>query len=195
MPGQVLKASPAHPKLSATIGVTPSRFKAGTGLSDSPPTLTLTVISFADQPITIFTWPTVFNLHLSQRRRNFTCIDLTSDTYVFLELTKGPRRPGFSRSAGSSDERYFVTLEPGEPVTFHAPFSLSCRPVEGSHAIMPDHTYRFAISEGEKVWWWRYGKKADILTPVGKAAGLGDPDGPPLPLDEVNAVEFEVLDA
>ncbi|KAI9836064.1 MAG: hypothetical protein M1819_001675 [Sarea resinae] len=178
------------PSISVDLAIDPPSFIPGG--SDPLPSLSITATSHATQPITIFTWPTVFNLDLSQKRANFTCLDLTSDAPLRLELTKGPKRTAFNREKGGSDDVFFQTLEPETPTTFKAPFKLACRTTEGRDAIVPGHRYRFGVREGEQVPWWRYGSKEDVMAPAGEWAGLGDPSGGPLALGDVAPVEFEV---
>ena len=110
---------------------------------------------------------------------------------MHLEVTKGPKRAGFSRELGGRDDVYFCTLEPGKPVIFQGSFKLASRMSDGSHTIAPGHRYRFGVREGEKIEWWREGRKEDVMSPSGEASGLGDAGGKPIDVDAV-AVEFEV---
>ncbi|KAI9667808.1 MAG: hypothetical protein M1821_000627 [Bathelium mastoideum] len=174
------------PSISVTLSIDPPSFAPGTAVN-----LTVTTVSHAQTPITIFTWPNVFNLNLAQRRANFTCVDLNTGTPVHLEITKGPKRPGFSRELGGRDDAYFCTLEPEEPMTFQGSFMLASRMSDGSHTVVPGHRYRFGVREGEKVKWWREGRKEEVMSPSGEASGLGDASGEPINVDAV-AVEFEV---
>lgn len=155
--------------------------------------LSITATSHATLPITIFTWPTVFNLDLAQERRNFTCFDLTANEALDIELTKGPSRPEYSREAGGLDDEYFHTLDPEVPVTFRERFSIACHPPEGEVAVVPGHRYRFALSAGENVAWWQYRTKAEVMAPAGQHVRLGQSEGPEIVLDHVEAVEFELL--
>nr|POF25982.1 hypothetical protein CFP56_22130 [Quercus suber] len=188
-------SSSSPPALSTTLSISPSAFHLSSENSQEPPIITLEVTSHAHRPITIFTWPTIFNLDLSQRRASFVCLDLTADEPLHLELTKGPKRPAFSRRAGGRDDAHFHTLEPETPVRFCAQFKLAKRMTEAKGALVPEHRYRFAVSEDERVAWWRYGTRADVLTPMGHAAELGPASGPPLALDGIAAIEFRVLKA
>ncbi|KAF1347177.1 hypothetical protein BDV97DRAFT_358728 [Delphinella strobiligena] len=178
------------PSISLDLVIDPPRFAPG--IRNSTPTMSLTAILHASQPITIFTWPTVFNLHLGQKRTNFSCHDLTSDLPLQLELAKGPQYPGFSRSKDGPDDTFFQTLEPEVPVTFSAPFKLAHRTTEGRHSIATGHRYRFAIRHGEIVRWWRYSRKEDVMVPPGEPDGLNEPSGEPIVLTGVLPVNFEV---
>lgn len=178
------------PSVSIKLVIDPPSFAPGS--LESPPFISITAISHALQPITIFTWPTVFNLALSQKRANFTCLDLTSNTPLRLELTKGPQRSGFSRTKDGPDDAFFQTLEPKIPVTFKAAFKLARRTTEGSDAIVEGHWYRFGVREGETVPWWRYGRKEDVMAPPGQRATLGEPSGEPITLELPAPVDFEV---
>ncbi|KAJ9625115.1 hypothetical protein H2203_005070 [Taxawa tesnikishii (nom. ined.)] len=138
----------APPSISVKLAIDPPRFAPGS--SEEPPSVSLTATSHASQPITIFTWPTIFNLALSQKRNNFTCLDLTSNTPLRLELTKGPQRSGFSRAKDGPDDVFFQTLDPETPVTFRAAFKLAHRTTEGRDAIVEGHRYRFGVREGRQ---------------------------------------------
>ncbi|KAF2239303.1 hypothetical protein EV356DRAFT_572743 [Viridothelium virens] len=175
------------PSISVSLSIDPPSFSPGAAVN-----LTVTAVSHAWTPITIFTWPSIFNLDLAQKWANFTCVDLNTAIPLHLELTKGPKRPGFSRELGGRDDAYFCTLEPEESVTFQASFKLASRTTEGPHAIVPGHRYRFGVREGENVEWWRAGKREDVMSRPGEESGLGDASGMPIVLYPVEAIEFEI---
>ncbi|CAJ2507880.1 Uu.00g090660.m01.CDS01 [Anthostomella pinea] len=130
-------------------------------------------------------------------RANFYCIDIVTGEPVWLERTKGPQRPAFKRRMGTSDERYFVELQPEKPSTMSYPFVLASgwkqrgeagpqgrEPVltsvyrgrEYRNFLEPGHTYRFGLTDDECIAWWRYGTKAEVLEPGDGplvAAGIG----------------------
>jgi hypothetical protein len=177
---------PPPPTLTTTLSLSPPIFSPNDQV-----TLTLTTTSHATSPITVFTHPTILNPSLAQKRKNFTCTDLTINKPINLEITKGPKRSAFSRSLGSSDEQYFHTLLPGEPVKFSAPFKVANR--EG---VVPGRRYRLGVSAEEQVAWWREGTKEEVLAPAGEEAGLEqDDDYGPIDLSGVETVEFEVREA
>jgi hypothetical protein len=178
------------PSISVQVAIDRPVFRLGG--SQARPSIFIVAVSHASQLITIFTWPTVFNLSLSQKRYNFTCLDLTTGTPLHLETTKGPKRPGFSRTRDGLDDKYFCTLEPEIPVLFEAPFLLATRISTGENAIMEGHSYRFSVREGETVQWWWYGKKEDILAPPGQYATLEPASGEPIKLGKVESINFKV---
>ena len=180
---------PSPPEIAISMAIDPPNFVPG---CSEAPTISITATSHATQPITIFTWPTIFNLQLAQRRKNFTCVDLTSNTPVFLELTKGPRRPGFSRTKGTGDDKYFFTLEPETPFTFKDSFQLAFRPTEGDLALAQGHRYRYSVSDGEALHHWWYGRRDDIMAPKGQPRLLSEASGEPITLGSAASVEFEV---
>ena len=57
---------------------------------------------------------------------------------------------------------------------------------------MPGHRYRFGVREGEKVDWWKEGRKKDVMSLPGEASSLGDASGKPIVFDPIDAVDFEV---
>lgn len=150
--------------------------------------------SHASEPITIFTWHTIFNLRLAQRRKNFICTDLTTGSPLQLESTKGPKRPQFSFALGGRDDDYFITLEPQKPMVITHRFLRSVA-LEGDRAFLPGHKYRLEVREDEEAEWWRYGMKEDVMSPPGQFVakeGCEHASGPPIKLGPIAPVEFEV---
>ena len=178
-------ASSSPPSISVTLSIDPPSFSLGTAVD-----LSITAVSHAQVPITIFTWPTIFNLGLAQRRKNFTCLDVDTNTPVRLEITKGPKRPGFSSELGGRDDAYFHTLEPDKPVTFKEPFKLANR--MGEHAATPGHRYRFSVREGETVTWWEEGRREDVMGPPEEEGNFFEAGREPIIVDQIDAIEFMV---
>lgn len=174
------------PRITISLAINPPSFVFG-----EIPTISITATSHATRPITIFTWPTIFRLDLAQDRKNFTCDDLTTDTPVFVELTKGPRRPGFTCTKGSNDDKYFWTLEPETPLTFKNPFRVA---FEGRAAVAEGHQYRYAVNQGKVVRHWWYGRRDDVMSPsrFGERTALSKSSGEPIVLEPVGPVKFEV---
>lgn len=168
--------------LSVGLALSSSNFSA-----DEEVELSITVISYASAPITIFTWPTILNMRLALRRKNFECIDLDTNTPLNLEITKGGKRGGFTSRSGSTDEKYFYTLMPGEPLKFTSPFKIANR-----GGAIPAHRYRFGVRRGEKLEWWTAGTKEEVLTPPGEPAGLAKNKDGPIELNDMNDVEFMI---
>lgn len=69
----------APPSIAVTLALNPPNFKLGTDVE-----LSVTAVSNATYPITIFTWPTVFNPELALRRGNIVGVD--QDTGMKLPL-------------------------------------------------------------------------------------------------------------
>jgi hypothetical protein len=149
--------------------------------------LSVTVTSHASTPITIFTWPTIFNTHLALKRKNFECVDLDTNTPLNLEITKGGKRGGFTSCSGSSDEKYFYTLIPAEPLKFTTPFKIANR-----GGVIPGHRYRFGVRRGEKLEYWTAGTKEEVLTPPGEPAALAKNEDGPIELNNVDAIDFVI---
>lgn len=170
------------PILIVSLALSPSNFSPGEEVE-----LSITVISHASGPITIFTWPTILNIRLALRRKNFECLDLDTKIPLNLEITKGGKRGGFTSRSGSSDEKYFYTLMPEEPLRFTSPFKIANR-----GEIVPGHRYRFGVRRGEKLEWWTAGTKEEVLTPPGEPAGLAKNEDGPIELNDVDDIEFVV---
>lgn len=186
--------SSSTPSISVSLAIDPPRFPLHRDQRAESPTIPIRAVSHAPAPITIFTWPTIFNLALAQRRANFECLDLTADAPLRVDLTKGPKRPGFSRERGGLDDRSFCTLLPETPVVFSDSFRVASRvlgrPEDGS-SLSPGHRYRYAVREGESVGWWRWGTKDEVMAPPGRPEALGEASGGPIDLSS-EVVEFEV---
>jgi hypothetical protein len=170
------------PSVSISLALDSSSFSPGDKVE-----LSVTVTSHASTPITIFTWPTIFNTHLALKRKNFECVDLDTNTPLNLEITKGGKRGGFTSSSGSSDEKYFYTLMPAEPIKFTTPFKITNR-----GGVMAGHRYRFGVRRGEKLEYWTAGTKEEVLTPPGEPAGLTKNEDGPIELNNVDDIDFVI---
>ena len=108
-----------------------------------------------------------------------------------MELTKGPKRAGFSHERGSPDDKYHHTLEPGQPLKISHPFGLAFRSAEGPRSLTAGHRYAFGVRQGEQVDWWREGRMEDVLVPPGQSDQIES--GEPIVLDTAGPIEFTVL--
>ena len=182
MAGPPPKSTTNPPVLSVSLALSSSNFLPGEEVE-----LSITATSHASTPITIFTWPTISNIRLALKRKNFECVDLDINTPLNLEITKGGKRGGFTSRSGSSDEKYFYTLMPGEPLVFTSPFKIANR-----RGATPGHLYRFGVSRGEKLEWWTAGTKEEVLTPPGEPAGLEKNGDEPIELNDIDDIEFVI---
>ncbi|RYP73600.1 hypothetical protein DL771_003488 [Monosporascus sp. 5C6A] len=162
----------APPSVSVALAISPSTYKHGDSENVVPElSIIATLDSSTPKPVTLQTWPTIFNPGLALKRRNFTAQDISQDppTNVRLEITKGPKRPGIQRKKGSRDEAYYVTLHPGQEVTVaKQPLNVVKRSRDDAPVFRAGHRYSLGLSdEGRKVqtWWW--GTTDDVLDEVG----------------------------
>lgn len=164
---------PTALSISVDLIINPPEYSHQDGESTVPSLfITATLAPTAPKPVTILTWPTIFNPTLALRRRNFAVQDITHDppATVNLEITKGPKRPGFQRRKGARDEKYYLTLYPGQELHIaDFPLNIVKRTTsdEETHLFESGHTYSFGISEeGSKVrtWWW--GTTDEVLDEV-----------------------------
>jgi hypothetical protein len=178
----------SHPAISVSIAIEPASVTLG-----QPCSIILSTTLSHPTPITIYTWPTVFNLALSQVRKNFFCIDLSNnDEPVRLELTKGGKRSGYiCRELGGKHDQYFVTLEPGKSVVITAPFIFTTRL---DKPLVAGHRYRFGFREGESVWYWFPGTREEVLAPPGEESSIEEGESK-IMLDTGPPIEFEVLES
>ncbi|KAK9770176.1 hypothetical protein AB5N19_14178 [Seiridium cardinale] len=161
------------PSIAVALVITPLTCSRAGG-EDNIPELSVkaTLDPSAPKPVTVLTWSTIFNPCLALKRRNFAAQDISQEppTTIKLEISKGPKRAGFQRNRGSSDEKYYMTLQPGQEITaaIH-PFDVIKRVRNNAFVFEAGHSYRLELSEeGEKVstWWW--GTTNDVLNEVGR---------------------------
>jgi hypothetical protein len=86
-----------------------------------PPTITMTLLSYASHPITFFTWNTPLHIQHILSNNGIIITDLTTNTAVKLSRIM-IQRIAIKRIKGSHDEVLFPTLEPGVPATFSRAF-------------------------------------------------------------------------
>ncbi|KAI6093187.1 hypothetical protein F4821DRAFT_222374 [Hypoxylon rubiginosum] len=73
-----------------------------------PPSISLvstiaTLDPYVPRPVTVQLWSTIFNPGLALKHHNFTVQDISQDppTDINLDITKGPKRPGFQCKKGT----------------------------------------------------------------------------------------------
>lgn len=151
----------SQPIVLVELSLDPITIKPGSDCS-----ISLTTTLDYPTPITIFTWPTIFNLKLSQMRWHFYCIDLSdNDKPIQLNVENpGKRGGGISRQRGGPHDRYFVTFQPGDPIIFTEKFDLATR--QHHERPKPGHQYRFGINRSRLPlsWVWVHGTREDVLT-------------------------------
>jgi hypothetical protein len=182
-----------HPIISTKLSLSPQDYIQG----EESPILTITLNLSGPAPITIFTYFGPFNADLALRRRNFTLQDILTDppTPFNLELTKGGRRPGFSRRKGGRDAKYYITLYPGVDHKIQCPFFVVRRTerVTSLPMLHTGHRYRLDVSEGERIreWWW--GTVDDVLVDGEESRERIEPTRGELPIYiYADPVDFEV---
>lgn len=106
------------PRISLTLSISPNTHSFSSPL---PPTLTLTLLSHASTPITLFTWNTPFHLPHNLANNSISIYNTTTCTTVPISKIL-VQRPAIKRLRGSHDEVLFLTLKPGIPVTLSRPF-------------------------------------------------------------------------
>jgi hypothetical protein len=169
------------PSIAVKLAINPPSFR----MSDRV-RLHITAISNASEPITIYTWPNIFNPGLSQMRGSLVVSD--KDTHEKLQLPTVDIERGLTNfTLGGPEDGAFVTLEPGRPTAFEG-VSFAY----GSETL-PGHRYLIDLQEGENVGWWKEGRKEDVLDLPGKDRGAQYPDGKPIVLSLEEPVEFKFL--
>jgi hypothetical protein len=192
----LIMTTTTHPTISTTLSLSPRDYTQG----EEPPTLTITLNLSGPAPITIFTYVGPLNTDLALQRRNFTLQDMSTEppTPINLEVTKGGKRPAFSRRKGSRDAKYYITLYPGLDQTIQCPFFVVRRMEQGTWlpALHIGHRYRLGVSEGEKIkrWWW--GTVDDVLIDDEEPDGRVELIGGEMPINIcADPVDFEIKEA
>jgi hypothetical protein len=177
------------PSIAITLAINPPIFKRG----DHDVEMSVTAVSDASYPITIFTWPNVLNPGLAQQRGNLRGFD--RDTAEPLKMrTLFIKRMPYSFVLGGEDDEFFFTLEPGQPMKFNASFGLADD--VGNYfgqAVLPGHRCLIDVQPGEQVEWWKKGRKEDVLNLPGQDRGAYHADGKPIALNIDEPIEFKVL--
>lgn len=158
-----------------SVGLPPS---IGVELAISPPSfrlsdrvrLLVTAISNASEPITIYTWPNIFNPEVAQTGGSLVAFD--KDIHEELKMHPMDVKLGpVNFTLGSDDDRFFVTLEPGKPSSvIYTPFLYGFE-------TLPGHRYLVDLQETDNVGWWKRERKEDVLNLPGKDRGAHIPDG------------------
>ena len=196
------------PSVSVMLAVNPPAFKIG-----DPVELSVTATNDASYPITIFTWPTIFNVELAQQRGNFIGSDQDEGYDLPLhtiEVSRG--KPCYT--LGGKFDKFFVTLEPGQPFKFNSSFLMAQGPppyavpegLDWTSAnenapdgtaykyLLPGHRYLLDISDVYKdMPWWKIGRKEDVLNLPGQDRNGSVPSGGPIFLTHDWEEDFEVL--
>lgn len=207
-----------EPKLSVKLSLSESTYCFTNSV---PPTLSLTIESHADRPLTLFTWETPFNPKLGMVQSCFSITDTVNNTPVPQSSIQFQRQP-FSRVRGSGDERFFLTLYPHTPTVVSTAFGRGDtvppepravvergweRDKEGKEmrirrstagcgvdGLEGGHQYRVDIIRGPLMgitWWW--GTKEEVMIDqVGPGWNILPGEDTPLDIGPIEGVEFNV---
>ncbi|KAL8814507.1 MAG: hypothetical protein Q9191_008542, partial [Dirinaria sp. TL-2023a] len=115
------------PKLSVELSLSPTTYSYS---DPNPPTLSLTITSNSDRPITLLSYSKPFHPQTGLIQDCFPIWDLTANKTVETTSVRVQRMP-LSRARGSGDEQYFLTLEP------HARTTVSTRFARGNEDVRP----------------------------------------------------------
>jgi hypothetical protein len=130
------------PSIAVKLAINPPSFSIGEMVQ-----LSVTAISNATKPITIYTWPNIFNPSLSQKHGSLVAFD--KDTHEKLTLhTRDVCRGQINFTLGGPEDQFFVTLELGKPSVFNTSFDYN-----PTGAAVPGHRYLVDLQERENVDW------------------------------------------
>lgn len=160
--------------INVDLDISPAQYDSSNdGNHDAVPELTITATLDAQcpKPITVFTWPTFLNPKLALQRKNFQCEDITENKPIKLEVSKGPKRGGYSRNRHSPDAKYYITFQPGQAAVIKYPFWAVARQEMRSEERLfkVGHKFKLTLEDGKDeqdpisqgLWWW--GTRDDVL--------------------------------
>ncbi|KAI0193454.1 hypothetical protein F4808DRAFT_475328 [Astrocystis sublimbata] len=157
-----------------------------------PPKITITAISRAKHPITVFTWRRPLDPHGALSSSGYSITDLSTGNHVKTTHVM-INRTALLRVRGSSDEKYFLTLLPNTPVELSIGFGRGRGGVKpdprsvvergwerdeqgnerkirrsskatGVDGLEPGHTYSVGLNmESLRACWWAPVTKDEIL--------------------------------
>ncbi|KAK4191326.1 hypothetical protein QBC35DRAFT_27803 [Podospora australis] len=109
------------PRIKVTI--TLSRLSHSFSRDDLPPLVTLKITSSPENPsvITLYTQDSPLFLPQGLTTRGFTLFNLSSQSFIETATFRINRAP-LDRIKGSPDNKFFLTLSPGEEISISAPF-------------------------------------------------------------------------
>jgi hypothetical protein len=136
------------PSIAVELDINPPSFKLGESVQ-----LSVTAVSNASDPITIYTWSNILEPVYSQMRGSLVAFDQDTNQKLHLHTLDVSRLP-INFTLGSAEDHFFVTLEPGRHSTFNADFVYN-----PYGAAVPGHRYLVDLQEGENVQWWKKGRK------------------------------------
>jgi hypothetical protein len=140
------------PSVAVTLAINPSNFTLGSHVE-----LSATAVSNASYPITVDTWPNIFNPGLSQQRGSLVGVD--KDTHKELEMHVIDVRMNAEflndRTLGGVHDEYLVTLEPGQTRAFNTFFYTAVGDIYHKPDVLPGHRYLIDLEESEQVGWWK----------------------------------------
>ncbi|CAD0095676.1 unnamed protein product [Aureobasidium vineae] len=109
---------PSAPRIDISLSIAPSTHSFS---CPTPPTLTMTLLSHATFPITIFVWDTALHISRALNNRGITITDLETNTSVPTTRIL-VQRAAITRIHGSYDEELYLELPPGVPVQLQRAF-------------------------------------------------------------------------
>jgi hypothetical protein len=179
------KKGSVSPTIMATLALDISKLSESTAVE-----LSITAVSHALTPVTIWTWPTIFCTNSMQRSVH------GSGTYVLTHLDTDTLIPTeeIFRSRGHQiihrEDRYFHTLHPEQPYTF----SGFLTPSFVAKLQAKPGRYRLSLSDSIKLEWWKEGTREEIVTPYGQqpADDMYVASGEPIVVADIEPIEFTI---
>jgi hypothetical protein len=173
------------PSISATISLDTPVLS-----NDLTAKLSITALSHALVPITIWTWPTILCMNQTQ------CSESGTEAYLLTHLATGTSIPTEEMFRSRNEQivhrvdRYFHTLYPEQPYTF----SECLTPSFTKDLQLRPGRYRLAVSDSIKLSWWKEGTREEIVTPFGQqpADDMYVSSGGPIVVANIEPIEFTI---
>ncbi|KAF2691237.1 hypothetical protein K458DRAFT_399137 [Lentithecium fluviatile CBS 122367] len=178
----------------------------------TPPNLTLTLTSHAETPFTLFTWSTTLALPNALTTSGITITDAAAGRAVQTASLTANRAP-LKRTKGTSDEKYFITLQPNTQLQLSTGFgrggSVKPQPkavvergweldengderkirrskfATGVDGLEPGHEYVIGLDEGalKSVWWVQVAKEEVLVEGSAEGSYVQDYEWEKIPLN------------
>lgn len=184
MVGAMSRGTSTPPTITATMSVS-SQLSENLAME-----LSITALSKASTPITIWTWPTILCTNKLQRSEKGSCaytlIHLDTDTPVPTQEMFQTKQQGVVHR----EDRYFHTLQPGQPYKFSGLFT----PTFTRELESRPGRYRLALKDSIKLKWWKEGTREETVTPLGQkpADDMYVASGEPIVVTDIEPIEFTI---
>jgi hypothetical protein len=179
------KKGSASPSVTAALTLNTSNLSEDTAVG-----LSITVMSHALMPITIWIWSTISCTNHTQQSTSgsgtYILTHVDTDTLIPTEEIFRSR----DHQIIHQEDRYFHTLHPEQPYTF----SGLLMPSFAAKLKAKPGRYLLSVSDSIKLRWWKEGTREEIVTPFGQqpAEDMYVASGEPIVVADIGPIEFTI---